>query len=75
MVSACSKEEIDSLPESPAIDLGIVGHSVPEEEQFGSAADVRLRWPGAKILFLLRDGEAMRKISSDQYKGPSEISQ
>ena len=45
VVSACTRAEIASISKVPAVELGIIGHSLTAAEQREVAQDVRERWP------------------------------
>ena len=71
VVSACSQSQIDSLPLHPAIELGILGHSLSEEEQTSIAHDLRAKWPGAKILHLTDHRTVLERVAHNEYRSDS----
>jgi DNA-binding response OmpR family regulator len=72
VVLACTRMEIASLPKDPAVELGIIGHSLTNAEQREVAGDVRERWPGVRILFLTNSASSLEKISADEYQSRSD---
>ncbi len=72
VVSACTRDEIASIPQYPAVELGIIGHSLTHSEQLEVAGDVREKWPGVKILFLTNAASSLERISADEYQSRSD---
>jgi|ERR1700761_5241029 len=71
VISACSREQIDSLPLEPAVELGVLGHSLNEEEQASLAERLRAKWPGAKVLFLTEHRVSLQKVAENDYRSDS----
>ncbi|WP_158945988.1 hypothetical protein [Granulicella sp. S190] len=71
VVSACSRAQIDSLPLHPAIELGVLGHSLSEEEQISIAQSLRAKWPNAKILFLAAHQASLERVAENEYRSDS----
>jgi hypothetical protein len=71
VISACSRDQIDSLPLEPAVELGVLGHSLSEEEQASIAERLRARWPGAKTLFLPEHRASLKKVAENEYRSDS----
>jgi DNA-binding NarL/FixJ family response regulator len=72
VVSACTRAEIAYISKVPAVELGIIGHSLTAAEQREVAEDVRERWPGVKILFLKNTASSLERISADEYQSRSD---
>ena len=71
VISACSRDQIESLPQEPAVELGVLGHSLSEEEQASLAERLRAKWPGAKILFLTEHRASLEKVTENDYRSDS----
>jgi DNA-binding response OmpR family regulator len=68
---ACTAAAFNSIPETPPIDLAIVGHDLSSEQQGQVAEDVWERWPDAKILYLNANNGRMEKKSSSEFVSTS----
>jgi DNA-binding response OmpR family regulator len=71
VVSACSRDEIHSLALNPAIELGVLGHSLSEQEQMSIAQDLRAKWPSAKILYLTDHETSLERLADNEYRSDS----
>jgi DNA-binding response OmpR family regulator len=70
-VSICSETDIASMPQDPAIELAVMGHSMPHKQPMETAVFVRDKWPEAKILFLTNADADVVQISDDDYESGS----
>jgi DNA-binding response OmpR family regulator len=71
VVSACSRDGIHSLALNPAIELGVLGHSLSEQEKMSIAQDLRAKWPSAKVLYLTEHRASLEKIADNEYRSDS----
>jgi hypothetical protein len=71
VVSRCTPGEIASLPQEPAFGLAVIGRSLAEREKKSIVEEVRLRWPGIRILFLTNQPLSLHQLSSNEYRSSS----
>lgn len=69
---ACDKAEIGTIPNDSVFALGVIGHSLTENEQFVVAADMKQRWPEIKILFLSKRPLVLQTLPSGDYRSSSD---
>jgi hypothetical protein len=71
VASACTRDEIGTYRRYDDIVLGIIGHSLSENEQLSVAQEMRLRWPEIKILFLSKTSLELQQLSAKEYRSSS----
>ena len=68
IVSVCTENDIASMPQEPAIALGVMGQSMPHKQQIETAERVRTKWPETKILFLRESDTSLAQLSAFEYE-------
>jgi DNA-binding response OmpR family regulator len=71
VASACTKDEIGSISKNDTVVLGVIGHSLSEDDQLSVAENMKLRWPEIKILFLSKLPLEIQKLSVSEYRTSS----
>jgi DNA-binding NtrC family response regulator len=68
VVSPCTAEEIDAVPEFIEVDLAVLGHSISEGQQKTVVSRILSRWPSVKILYLTRTNDALEQLSDSEFE-------
>jgi len=71
LVSSCSDKDIALMPQTPQIDLTVMGHTMTVEQSTRTAQLVRSKWPDTKLLFLTQADGHLSRISESEYESGS----
>jgi len=71
VASACTPKEIASLTEEPGFGLAVIGRALAERDKWSMVKELRLRWPGIRILFLTSQMLSLQQLSSNEYRSSS----